>query len=104
MTPERYYGAIINLQEGWNAGYDTKEDVSFVGAFAVDQPHFLHMWMNTDVNRDSHHFYVEFQPWLPIIRRNISYFSYYMWAAGGGWEDAVQEMRDRNLITVTKKR
>jgi hypothetical protein len=103
MKTDRYYGKAINLQEGWNAGYDTEEDVSFVGAFPVDRPLFLHMWMNTDQNGDSHHFYVEFQPWLRIERRTISYFSYYMWASGVGWEKGVQELRKRNLITQTKK-
>ena len=104
MKTDRYYGKAIPLKEGWNAAYDTMEDVSFVGAYPVDRPLFLHMWMNTDQNGDSHHFYAEFQPWLHIERRNISYFSYYMWAAGGSWEKGVQELRERNLITLTQKR
>jgi len=104
MKTDLYYGKAIPLQEGWNAGYDTQEDVSFVGAFPVDRPLFLHMWMNTDQNRDSHHFYVEFQPWLHIERRTISYFSYYMWAEGGSWEKGVQELRERNLISITKRK
>jgi hypothetical protein len=104
MNPERYYGKAIQVKEGWNAGYDTEEDVSFVGAFPVDRPIFLHMWMNNDYNRDSHYFYVEFQPWLHIQRRTISYFSYHMWAAGGSWENGLKELRDRNLISITKKR
>ncbi len=104
MMPEKYYGKAIQQQEGWNAGYDTQEDVSFVGAYPVDRPIFLHMWMNHPRNRDAHHYYVEFQPWLHIQRRTISYFSYYMWAAGGSWENGVQEMRDRNLISITKKK
>jgi len=104
MKTDLYYGKAIALQEGWNAGYDTQEDVSFVGAFPVDRPLFLHMWMNTDQNRDSHHFYVEFQPWLHIQRRTISYFSYYLWATGGSWEKGVQELRERNLISITKKK
>jgi hypothetical protein len=103
MDPNRYYGKAIQVKEGWNAGYDTEADVSFVGAFPVDRPLFLHMWMNNDYNRDSHYFYVEFQPWLHIQRRTISYFSYHMWAAGGSWERGLKEMRDRNLISVTKK-
>ena len=103
MNTDRYYGKAINLQEGWNAGYDTQEDISFVGAFPVDRPIFLHMWMNTDQNGDSHHFYAEFQPWLHIERRTISYFSYYMWASGGSWEEGVENLRKRNLITVTQK-
>jgi hypothetical protein len=104
MMTDKYYGKAIQLQEGWNAGYDTVEDVCFVGAFPVDRPIFLHMWMNTDQNRDSHHYYVEFQPWLHIQRRTISYFSYYMWAAGDTWESGLEEMRKRNLITVTQKK
>ena len=103
MMPEKYYGKAIQQQEGWNAGYDTKEDVSFVGAYPVDRPIFLHMWMNHPRNRDAHHYYVEFQPWLHIQRRTISYFSYYMWASGGKWENGLQELRDRNLISVTRK-
>ena len=104
MMPEKYYGKAIQQQEGWNAGYDTKEDVSFVGAYPVDRPIFLHMWMNHPANGDAHHYYVEFQPWLHIQRRTISYFSYYMWAAGGSWENGVQELRERNLISQTKKK
>jgi hypothetical protein len=104
MMTDKYYGKAIQLQEGWNAGYDTVEDVCFVGAFPVDRPIFLHMWMNTDQNRDSHHYYVEFQPWLHIQRRTISYFSYYMWAAGDTWESGVEQLRKRNLITVTQKK
>ncbi len=104
MMTDKYYGKAIQLQEGWNAGYDTKEDVSFVGAYPVDRPIFLHMWMNTDQNRDSHHYYSEFQPWLHIERRTISYFSYYMWATGGSWEKGVQELRERNLISITQKK
>ncbi|MEA3462754.1 MAG: hypothetical protein U9R49_12785, partial [Bacteroidota bacterium] len=103
MKIDTMYGEAIRLKEGWNAGYDTMEDISFIGAFPVDRPLFLHMWMNTDKNRDSHHFYSEFQPWLHIERRTISYFSYYMWAAGGSWEKGVQELRDRNLISITRK-
>jgi len=104
MMPEKYYGKAIQIEEGWNAGYDTQEDVSFVGAFPVDRPIFLHMWMNHPRNRDAHHYYVEFQPWLHIQRRTISYFSYYMWAAGGSWENGLQELRERNLISQTRKK
>lgn len=103
MKIDTMYGEAINVREGWNAGYDTKEDVSFVGAFPVDQPIFLHMWMNTDQNRDSHHFYTEFQPWLRIDKKNITYFTYFLWGAGGAWEDGVENLRNRNLITVTRK-
>ena len=100
MKPEKYYGRIQYLKEGWNAGYDTKEDVSFVGAFPVRRPYFLHMWMNHPSNPDARHYYVEFQPWLPLHQHTVSYFSYYMWATGGSWEKNVQALRDRNLITT----
>jgi hypothetical protein len=33
MLPEQNYGRALNVKEGWNAGYDTMEDISFVGAF-----------------------------------------------------------------------
>ena len=100
MKPEKYYGeAFLNIKEGWNAGYDTKEDITFVGAFPVDQPLFLHMWMNHPRNRDAHHYYTEFQPWLPIFQKSTMYFSYYIWGAGGPWENGVDELRKMNLIT-----
>ena len=99
MKPEMYYGRICYLQEGWNAGYDTREDISFIGAFPVKRPYFLHMWMNHPSNADARHYYVEFQPWLPLYQNTVSYFSYYMWAATGHWAKGLQEMRDRNLIT-----
>ena len=99
MKPERYYGHLFTLKEGWNAGYDEKEDITFVGAFPVDQPHFLHMWMNHPSNPGSHYYYAEFQPWVPITQKNTMYFSYYMWGAAGKWENGVTELRKRNLIT-----
>jgi hypothetical protein len=102
MRMNDYYGRVIHLKEGWNAGYDTKEDVAFVGAYPVDQPLFLHMWMNHPRNGDAHYYYAEFQPWTPIIQRSTMYFSYYMWGAGGPWENAVQALRERNLITIRK--
>ena len=102
MRMHEYYGRVIHLKEGWNAGYDTKEDIAFVGAYPVDQPLFLHMWMNHPRNGDAHYYYVEFQPWTPIIQKTTMYFSYYMWGAGGPWENALQALRDRNLITIRK--
>jgi hypothetical protein len=99
MRPEEYFGRLINLKEGWNAGYDTKEDISFVGAYPVTQPLFLHMWMNHPSNGESHYYYTEFQPWVPIIQKTTMYFTYYLWGAGGSWENSLQEMRKRNLIT-----
>jgi len=99
MKPEKYYGWISFLKEGWNAGYDTKEDVSFVGAFPVRRPYFLHLWMNHPSNADARHYYAELQPWLPLYMNTTSYFSYYMWASAGAWEKGLQALRDRNLIT-----
>ncbi len=49
MRPDEYYGRAIQLAEGWNAGYDSQKDVSFVGAFPVSEPLFLHLWMNHPV-------------------------------------------------------
>jgi len=100
MKTDKYYGqAFLNIKEGWNAGYDTKEDITFVGAFPLDQPLFLHMWMNHPSNGDAHHYYTEFQPWLPIFQKSTMYFSYYIWGAGGPWENGVKELRKMNLIT-----
>ncbi|MEI7523564.1 MAG: hypothetical protein WCJ95_04495, partial [Mariniphaga sp.] len=100
MKPEKYYGHLFTLKEGWNAGYDEKEDITFVGAYPVKQPLFLHMWMNHPSNGDAHYYYTEFQPWVPITQKSTMYFSYYMWGTGGKWENGVQELRNRNLITV----
>ncbi|MET2983632.1 YbbR-like domain-containing protein [Aureibaculum conchae] len=100
MKPEKYYGQAFDIKEGWNAGYDTKEDITFVGAFPVDQPVFLHMWMNHPKNRDAHHYYAEFQPWLPIFQKSTMYFSYYIWGAGGPWQNGVKTLRNMNLITT----
>ena len=55
MNPDDAYGHLMFLKEGWNAAYDTAEDISFVGAFPVDQPLFVHMWMNHPKNRDTHY-------------------------------------------------
>jgi hypothetical protein len=100
MEPERTYGRVLYLKEGWNAGYDTEEDVSFVGAFPVTEPLFLHLWMNHPRNRDAHHYYVEFQPWTPIYQKSTMYFTYYMWGTGGHWQKGVDELRNRNLIST----
>ncbi|MCK4965996.1 hypothetical protein KAS50_03130, partial [bacterium] len=99
MRPEEYYGRIINLKEGWNAGYDEEADVSFVGAFPVSEPKFLHMWMNHPMNDGAQHYYLEFQPWVPIYQKSTMYFSYYLWASSGSWEKGVEDLRKRNLIT-----
>ena len=100
MRPEEYYGRVIHLKEGWNAGYDSKEDITFIGAYPVSEPLFLHMWMNHPKNSDAHHYYTEFQPWTPIYQKSVMYFSYYIWGAGGNWENGVEALRKRNLITV----
>jgi hypothetical protein len=99
MMPEKYYGRILFLREGWYAGYDSEEDITFIGAFPVSQPLFLHMWMNHPSNPDVHYYYVEFQPWTPIYQKNTMYFTYYLWGAGGPWENGVKSLRERNLIT-----
>lgn len=100
MDPKRMYGKILDLREGWNAGYDTKEDISFVGAYPVNRPFYLHMWMNLDTNPDSHYPYVELQPWVPLYRNSTSYFSYYMWASEGSWNNGLDALKERNLITA----
>ena len=100
MRPEKYYGQAITAKEGWNAGYDTMEDISFVGAFPVTQPIFLHMWMNHPDNAEAPHYYVEFQPWTPITQKTTMYFTYYLWGSGGAWQNGVDELRNRNLISV----
>lgn len=100
MKPEKYFGRLFFLKEGWNAGYDTKEDITFVGAFPVDQPLFLHMWMNHPKNGDAHHYYTEFQPWTPIYQKSTMYFTYYLWSAGGPWTNGVKDLREKNLITT----
>jgi len=65
----------------------------------VTEPIFLHMWMNHPDNTDTPHYYVEFQPWVPIYQQSTMYFSYYLYGAGGPWEDGVKELRDMNLIS-----
>ncbi|MCK4747608.1 MAG: hypothetical protein KAT15_11250, partial [Bacteroidales bacterium] len=99
MRPEEYYGNLIHMEEGWNAGYDTKENISFVGAFPVSQPLFNHMWMNHPMNPDAKHYYVEFQPWTPIFQSSTMYFSYYLWGSGAPWKEGVAELEKRNLVT-----
>lgn len=100
MVTDDRFGQLMFLKEGWNAGYDTVEDISFVGAFPVDQPLFLHMWMNHPANKDTHYYYAEFQPWVPIFQKSTMYFTYYLWGAGGGWEKGVKDLREKHLITV----
>jgi hypothetical protein len=99
MKPERYYGKIFFLKEGWDAGYDTREDIGFVSAFPVKPPIFLHMFMNHPRNPDAHFYCHEFQPWVPILQKTTTYFTFYMWGAGGKWQNGVKELRERNLIS-----
>ena len=103
MRPEQRYGMVFQMKEGWNAGYDTNEDITFVGAFPVDQPIFLHMFLNEPGNHDTHYFYGEFQPWVPIIPKSTMYFTYYLWGSGGKINHGIEELKKRNLITITKK-
>lgn len=103
MRPEEYFGRVLYLKEGWNVGYDTKEDITFIGTFPVSEPEFLHLWMNHPINKDSHHYYAELQPWVPIFRNSIMYFSYYLWGAEGPWEDGLKTMRKIGLITQRQK-
>ena len=100
MQPERYFGRIIYLKEGWDAGYDTKEDIGFVSAFPVKPPLFLHMFMNHPRNPDAHFYCHEFQPWVPIFQKSTMYFTFYMWGSGGPWQNGVKALRERNLISV----
>jgi len=99
MMPERYFGKIIFPKEGWDAGYDTRQDITFVGAYPVKQPLFLHMFMNHPVNPDAHFYCNEFQPWTPIFQKSTMYFTYYLWGAPGRWQNGVKALRDRNLIS-----
>ncbi|MBO4417060.1 MAG: hypothetical protein J5801_02935 [Bacteroidales bacterium] len=99
MDRADYWGKFLFPVEGWNVDYDTVEKIYFAGAFPVDQPFTLHMWHNHPRNRDTRFYYCELQPWMEIFRHNTTYFSYYMWAGGGNWEEGIQALRDRNLIT-----
>jgi hypothetical protein len=100
MRPEFYVGQVIFPQEGWDSGYDPTEDISFVGAFPVTRPLFLHMFQNLATNGDAHYDFNEFQPWVPIVQKTTSYFTYYLWGEGGKWQNGLKELRARNLITI----
>ena len=102
MQPEIYVGQVIFPEEGWDSGYDPQEDIGFIGAFPVSRPLFLHMFQNLATNGDAHYDFNEFQPWVPIIQKTTSYFTYYLWGAGGKWQNSLKELRDRNLISVRK--
>jgi hypothetical protein len=100
MLPERYYGRVIYLKEGWDAGYDTMEDISFVAAFPVKPPLYLHMFMNHPSNPDAHFYCHEFQPWVPIFQKSTMYFTYYFWGKSGNWQEGIKSLKERNLITT----
>jgi len=52
--------------------YDTKEDITFVGAYPVTEPLFLHMWMNHPSNGEAH--YITRVPALgPIYQKSTMY-------------------------------
>jgi len=102
MRPEFYFGQVIFPQEGWDSGYDPFDDISFIGAFPVSRPNFLHMFQNLATNGDAHYDFNEFQPWVPIIQKTTSYFTYYLWAAGGKYENGLKELKARNLISSKK--
>jgi hypothetical protein len=57
------------------------------------------MFTNDPGNAGSHFYYMEFQPWVPIIQKTTMYFSYYMWAQPGPWQNGLNALRTRNLIT-----
>jgi len=99
MNPDFYVGQVIFPKEGWDAGYDPIEDIGFVGAFPVTRPLFLHMFQNLATNGDAHYDFNEYQPWVPIIQKSTMYFTYYLWGAGGPWQNGVKALRERNLIT-----
>ncbi|MDR1666082.1 MAG: hypothetical protein LBS03_00070, partial [Bacteroidales bacterium] len=99
MRKDRYFGKKLDLAEGWNAAYDTDEDIAFINAYPVMRPLFLHLWMNHPSNGDANYFYAEFQPWTPLFMRTTTYFSCYMWADAGSWQKALDALRERNLIT-----
>lgn len=103
MDRSDYWGKFLFPVEGWNVDYDTVENIYFAGAFPVDQPFTLHMWHNHPRNRDTRFYYCELQPWMEIFRHNTTYFSYYLWAGGGNWEEGIQALRDRNLITEKRQ-
>jgi hypothetical protein len=102
MKPEKYYGRLFYPTEGWYAGWDSKENITIVGAYPVKQPLFLHMWMNHPVNPGSHYYYAEFQPWVPIIHKSTMYFTYYLWTDGNTWQNGVKALREMNLISINK--
>jgi hypothetical protein len=104
MKPEKYYGRIFYPTEGWYAGWDSKENITFIGAYPVNEPLFLHMWFNHPVNPGSHYYYVEFQPWVPIYQKSTMYFTYYLYAAGENWQNGVKTLREMNLITKSNKK
>lgn len=102
-NPKQNWGMVLDLEAGWNAGQAVDQDLSWVGAFPVSQPLFLHMWFNTPSNiHNSPYTYIELQPWTPIFEKSTMYFSYYMWGMIGPWEGSLKALQERNLITYQK--
>jgi len=94
---------IVILEDIVDSGRTVKlvcEQLMNKGAFPVTRPLFLHMFQNLATNGDAHYDFNEFQPWVPIAQKTTSYFTYYLWGSGGKWQNSLQELRDRNLITV----
>jgi hypothetical protein len=103
-NPNQNWGMVLDLKAGWNAGQAVDQNLSWVGAFPVSQPLFLHMWFNTPSNiHNSPYTYIELQPWTPIYEKSTMYFSYYMWGMDGSWKKSLQELKKRNLITHSHK-
>src|SRR5699024_10902572 len=98
-TTRGEYGKVVDLGKGWNAGYSGESNLSWVGAFPVEQPLFLHIWFNNPSSYSSRYTYSELQPWIPIFRQSNWYFSYYMWGMDDGWEKSLNALRKRGLIT-----
>lgn len=101
---EQYYGYLFNITRGWVAGEDTETNVSLVIAYPVDAALFMHYWSNHPDNTPTPYFYTELQPWIRIKTGTTTYFTYYLLGHDGDWKDAVQNLRDLGLETVTKKR
>jgi hypothetical protein len=56
------------------------------------------MWMNHPDNAEAPHYYVEFQPWTPIVQKTTMYFTYYLWGSGGAWQNGVDETSEKGIL------
>lgn len=99
----RLYGECFYQSEGWNAGYDTVEDISVIMGFDADQPFLIHLWQNTPENMASHHYYVEVQPWVKIDPSVDNYFTYYILGYDGHWKKALEYFMKAGLLTKRTK-